>query len=64
MHFLPFRKTSYTTSRLLLSEPGPSARLLACHIAGERALPCAQMVQQPTVYNSFDIMEKVLLEQG
>jgi len=48
-----------------VSEPGPKARRVACHIAGERALSrAAQMVQQPTVSKFFDIMEKVLLEQG
>lgn len=48
----------------LLSESGPKARRVGCHIAGERALSCAQMIQQPSVYKFFDIMEKVLLEQG
>lgn len=50
---------------LPVTEPGPKARpVVGCHIAGERALSRAQMVQQQTVSKFFDIMEKVLLEQG
>lgn len=46
--------------------PGPKARRVAAgrHIAGERALSRAQMVQHSPVSKFFDIMEKVLLEQG
>lgn len=50
---------------MLVIRPGPRARrVVCCHIAGERALSRAQMVQQPTVSKFLDIMEKVLLEQG
>lgn len=49
----------------LVISPGPKARPVSgCHVAGERAPSRAQMVQQPTVFKFFDIMEKVLLEQG
>ena len=51
-------------SLLPFREPGPKARRVGRRIAGERALSRAQMVQQPSVYKFFDIMEKVLLEQG
>lgn len=64
MNLTLFRKTSYTTSLPLVREPGPKARSVVRHITGECALSRAQMVQQPTVFKFFDIMEKVLLEQG
>lgn len=50
---------------LLVIKPGPKARRVAgCHVAVERAPSRAQMLQQPTVFEFFDIMEKSLLEQG
>lgn len=50
--------------RALPSKQGPKASLVSVFSGVESALPRDQMLKQSSAYTFFDIMEKVLLEQG